>query len=180
MTDSADATKPQADQHQTAPEIVDTQATVSESTADQPTAQAPEPPVSEPGKVMRIGSMIRLLLEEVRSAELDEPGRRRMREIYDTALGQLSDAISVDLQEELAELAKPFEDDAVPTESELRLAQAQLVGWLEGLFHGIQATLFAQKMAAQQQLQQVQAQAGHPGLGPGASGGSSPQTGVYL
>lgn len=134
----------------------------------------PEGSVSEPAKVMRIGSMIKQLLEEVRSTELDEAGRNRLREIYDTSVSQLSDALSPDLAEELASLATPFGDDDVPSDSELRVAQAQLVGWLEGLFHGIQATLFAQQMAARQQLEQMkQTQALPPG-------GGQPQTGVYL
>ncbi len=139
-----------------------------------------EAPVSEPAKVMRIGSMIRLLLEEVRSADLDEAGRRRMGEIYDTALGQLSEAISEDLRQELAELARPFADDTVPSRDELRLAQAQLVGWLEGLFHGIQATLFAQQMAARQQLQQVQTQGLPAGGGQPGPGQAAAPPGVYL
>ncbi|MGH1503968.1 MAG: bacterial proteasome activator family protein [Acidimicrobiales bacterium] len=132
--------------------------------------------VAEPAKVMRIGSMIKQLLEEVRATDLDEAGRHRLREIYDTSVSQLSDALSADLRDELASLATPFGDDEVPSEGELRIAQAQLVGWLEGLFHGIQATLFAQQMAARQQLEQMkQAQALPPGTGQ-----PQPQTGVYL
>lgn len=142
-------------------------------------AEAPEPrgSVSEPAKVMRIGSMIKQLLEEVRSTDLDEGGRTRLREIYDTSVTELSEALSPDLQEELASLVMPFGDDEVPSESELRVAQAQLVGWLEGLFHGIQATLFAQQMAAQQQLEQIkQSQALPPGGRPAPNQGG----GVYL
>ena len=108
--------------------------------------------VSEPAKVMRVGSMIKQLLEEVRTTQLDEPGRERLRAIYDTSITELGSALSPDLRDELNRLALPFAADNVPTEVELRLAQAQLVGWLEGLFHGIQATLFAQQMAARQQL----------------------------
>jgi hypothetical protein len=118
--------------------------------------------VESPGKVMRIGSMIKQLLEEVRQTELDEPSRERLREIYDTSITELSASLSPDLQEELARLALPFEPDTAPTGPELRIAKAQLVGWLEGLFHGIQATLFAQQMAARQQLEQMRGQ-----LGPG-------------
>ncbi|HMC38324.1 MAG TPA: bacterial proteasome activator family protein [Acidimicrobiales bacterium] len=111
--------------------------------------------VEQPAKVMRIGSMIKQLLDEVRQAPLDEASRTRLREIYDTSVQELSDGLSPDLQAELGRLASPFGSDGVPTESELRVAQAQLVGWLEGLFHGIQATLFAQQMAARAQLDQM-------------------------
>lgn len=119
--------------------------------------------VTEPGKVMRIGSMVKQLLEEVRGTHLDEATRERLAEIYERSIVELSDALSPDLQEELRMLALPFNTDA-PSESELRIAKAQLVGWLEGLFHGIQATLFAQQMAARQQFEQMRR------LGPGADG----------
>ena len=125
--------------------------------------EAPQESVESPGKVMRIGSMIKQLLEEVRQSELDEPSRERLREIYETSIEELSSAMSPDLQEELARLALPFDGAQVPSSAELRIAKAQLVGWLEGLFHGIQATLFAQQMAARQQLEQMQR-----GLPPGA------------
>jgi hypothetical protein len=118
--------------------------------------------VESPGKVMRIGSMIKQLLEEVRQAELDEPSRERLREIYETSISELSSALSPDLQEELARLTTPFDEGEAPTGAELRIAKAQLVGWLEGLFHGIQATLFAQQMAARQQLEQMQQRRGLP------------------
>ncbi len=111
--------------------------------------------VEQPAKVMRIGSMIKQLLEEVRQAPLDEASRTRLREIYDTSVQELSEGLSPDLQAELSRIASPFGTGEVPTESELRVAQAQLVGWLEGLFHGIQATLFAQQMAARAQLEQM-------------------------
>ena len=120
--------------------------------------------VEEPGKVMRIGSMIKQLLEEVRNANLDEAARGRLREIYETSLRELGSALSPDLRDELHRVAIPFGDGAQPSEAELRIAQAQLVGWLEGLFHGIQATLFAQQMAARSQLDDMRRQlpAGHP------------------
>ena len=111
--------------------------------------------VEQPAKVMRIGSMIKQLLEEVRQAPLDEASRSRLREIYDTSIAELADGLSPDLREELSRMALPFGPDEVPSEGELRVAQAQLVGWLEGLFHGIQATLFAQQMAARAQLEQM-------------------------
>jgi hypothetical protein len=122
--------------------------------ADQ--SDRPSEAVEEPAKVMRIGSMIKLLLEEVRQdSELDEPSRDRLREIYETSVAELSTALSPDLRDELGRLAHPFAGTAAPSESELRVAKAQLVGWLEGLFHGIQATLFAQQMAARQQLDEM-------------------------
>ncbi len=111
--------------------------------------------VSEPAKVMRIGSMVKQLLEEVRQAPLDEASRERLAEIYERSIVELSEALSPDLQDELRNLALPFKEGDVPSESELRIAKAQLVGWLEGLFHGIQATLFAQQLAARQQLDQM-------------------------
>ena len=118
-------------------------------------AEPPTNAVTEPAKVMRIGSMVKQLLEEVRQAPLDQASRERLAEIYERSVTELSEALSPDLQEELRTLALPFDDDQVPTDGELRIAQAQLVGWLEGLFHGIQATLFAQQLAARQQLEQL-------------------------
>jgi hypothetical protein len=111
--------------------------------------------VEQPAKVMRIGSMIKQLLEEVRQAPLDDASRARLREIYDTSVAELAEGLSPDLRDELTRMTSPFGPDEVPSEGELRVAQAQLVGWLEGLFHGIQATLFAQQMAARAQLEQM-------------------------
>lgn len=133
--------------------------------------------VSEPAKVMRIGTMIKQLLEEVRGTELDEKGRHRLREIYETSVEELAGALSSDLEAELLRLAIPFDAGTVPSEAELRVAQAQLVGWLEGLFHGIQATLFAQQTAARQQLEMMQRSGALP---PGQGPGGSQQGGVYL
>ena len=129
---------------------------VSGTVVDRPADQAPEPAeaVTSPAKVMRIGMMVRQLLEEVRRAPLDEAGRTRMREIYDTSLQELASGLSPDLAAELGRMALPLEEDT-PSEAELRVAQAQLVGWLEGLFQGIQATLFAQQMAARNQLAEM-------------------------
>ena len=110
--------------------------------------------VEQPAKVMRIGSMIRQLLEEVKSAPLDEKSRARLKEIHQNSIKELEDGLAPELVEELERLSLPFED-ATPSEAELRVAQAQLVGWLEGLFHGIQTTLFAQQMAARAQLEQM-------------------------
>ena len=111
--------------------------------------------VAQPAKVMRVGSMIKQLLDEVRQAPLDEASRARLREIYETSVRELADGLSPDLRDELARLSSPFAPDTVPSEAELRVAQAQLVGWLEGLFHGIQATLFAQQVAARSQLEEM-------------------------
>ena len=111
--------------------------------------------VEQPAKVMRIGSMIKQLLEEVKSAPLDEASRMRLREIHRSSLDELEDGLAPELIEELERLTLPFTDESVPTDAELRIAQAQLVGWLEGLFHGIQTTLFAQQMAARAQLEQM-------------------------
>ncbi len=111
--------------------------------------------VEQPAKVMRVGSMIRQLLEEVRAAPLDEKSRARLKEIHTSSIKELEDGLAPELVEELERLSLPFADDEVPSEAELRVAQAQLVGWLEGLFHGIQTTLFAQQMAARAQLEQM-------------------------
>ena len=110
--------------------------------------------ITEPAKLLRIASMVRELLEETRHASMDEPGRKRLVEIYHRSIDELGESVSQDLQHELQELVPPL-DDGVPTESEMRVAQAQLVGWLEGLFHGIQAAMFAQQMAARQQFEEI-------------------------
>ena len=141
--------------------------------------------VTSPAKVMRIGSMVKALLEEVRAADLDEPSRERLAEIYERSVVELSEALSPDLQQELKMLTLPFKDGEIPSEAEIRVAKAQLVGWLEGLFHGIQATLFAQQLAARQQLEQMrQLPQGDPRLA-GVPGGPQvpPQNdrpGTYL
>lgn len=115
--------------------------------------------VEQPAKVMRIGSMIKQLLDEVKSAPLDEAARQRLRQIHATSIKELEDGLAPELIEELERLSLPFSEEAVPSEAELRVAQAQLVGWLEGLFHGIQTALFAQQMAARAQLEQMRRQA---------------------
>jgi len=131
--------------------------------------------IEKPAKVMRIGSMVRQLLEEVRQAPLDEAGRARLREIYDTSIRELSSTLSADLATELNTVAIPFDRDQVPSEAELRVAQAQLVGWLEGLFHGIQAALMAQQMSARAQLDEMR-QRGLPAPSPAVDG----RPGTYL
>jgi hypothetical protein len=127
--------------------------------------------VEQPAKVMRIGSMIKQLLEEVRAAPLDEASRVRLRGIHDRSIKELENGLAPELVEELERLSLPFGEDTVPSEAELRIAQAQLVGWLEGLFHGIQTALFAQQMAARAQLDQMRRQALPPGIGPTGPGG---------
>ena len=135
--------------------------------ADSPPAEQLET-VTAPAKVMRIGSMVKQLLEEVRMSPLDEASRERVAEIYERSIVELSQALSPDLQDELRNLALPFKDGEIPSDGELRVAKAQLVGWLEGLFHGIQATLFAQQIAARQQLEQLRQ------LPPGSLSGGGP------
>ena len=138
--------------------------------------------VEQPAKVMRIGTMIKQLLEEVRAAPLDDASRNRLRDIHRTSIRELEDGLAPELREELERLTLPFTEDAVPSDAELRIAQAQLVGWLEGLFHGIQTALFAQQMAARAQLEQMRQGALPPGMSaPGQRGGPShPGTGQYL
>jgi Protein of unknown function (DUF2587) len=113
----------------------------------------PAETITEPAKLLRIASMVRELLEETRHASMDEAGRKRLAEIYHRSVDELGGSVSQDLKDELQELVPPL--DGVPGESEMRVAQAQLVGWLEGLFHGIQAAMFAQQMAARQQFEEI-------------------------
>ena len=137
--------------------------------------------IEQPAKIMRIGSMIRQLLEEVRNAELDDRSRDRMRDIYEISVNELASTLSPDLRQELARLTMPFsEAGSPPSGAELRVAQAQLVGWLEGLFQGIQATMFAQQVMARQQLEQMRQL--QPGMGPGPMqpGGADHRPGTYL
>jgi len=156
---------------------------------EQDASEDPSRLVEHPAKVMRIGSMIKQLLEEVRASPLDEAGRQRLSEIHRRSITELEDGLAPELVEELDRLSLPFDADRVPSEAELRIAQAQLVGWLEGLFHGIQAALVAQQMAARAQLEQMRS--GQPALpmgvrmAPGAHPGQDPTqhvtgTGQYL
>ena len=128
--------------------------------------------VEQPAKVMRIGNMIRQLLEEVKAAPLDDASRQRLRTIHSASITELKEGLAPELVEELERITLPFTDDATPSDDELRIAQAQLVGWLEGLFHGIQTALFAQQMAARVQLEQMRR-----ALPPGAGGMTPPQAG---
>ena len=157
-------------------------------------AEVVEPPAGErpreefieqPAKVMRVGTMLKQLLDEVRSASLDEASRDRLRDIYETSVRELGSALSPDLREELGRLALPFADDDAtpPSAAELQIAQAQLVGWLEGLIQGIQATLFAQQMQAQQQLANMRGQlppGARPGGPPSMTDGAEGRPGTYL
>jgi hypothetical protein len=136
--------------------------------------------VEQPAKVMRIGTMIKQLLEEVKAAPLDDASRARLREIHATSIRELEDGLAPELREELQRLALPFSEDTVPSDAELRVAQAQLVGWLEGLFHGIQTALFAQQMAARAQLEHMRQGALPPGVPQQPGGPSGHGTGQYL
>jgi hypothetical protein len=138
--------------------------------------------VEQPAKVMRIGTMIKQLLEEVRAAPLDDASRTRLREIHRSSVRELEQGLAPELREELERLALPFSDDSIPSDAELRIAQAQLVGWLEGVFHGIQTALFAQQMAARAQLEQMRQGALPPGIhdDPRGGHGIGPSGGQYL
>jgi hypothetical protein len=155
-------------------EPVQTELVDGESHSDGADDAAATEQISSPTKLIRIASMVRTMLDEVRRAPLDDAGRRRLREIHERSLQELEGVLSPDLRQELSEVVLPLTSDT-PTESELRLAQAQLVGWLEGLFHGIQATLFTQQAAAQGQLEQMRRRA----IDPGSMGQSANPTG-YL
>jgi hypothetical protein len=143
VTEPSDQTEPQQ------PDVAEEAEAVEPDEADVITSQ-----VEQPAKVMRIGTMIKQLLEEVRAAPLDEKGRARLREIHESSIRELEEGLAPELREELDRLTLPFGGE-VPSEAELRIAQAQLVGWLEGLFHGIQTALFAQQMAARAQLEEL-------------------------
>src|SRR5688500_5171429 len=135
------------------PQAPPVQAVPVEATPE-PTGDGPSPEtITEPAKLLRIASMVRELLEETRHASMDEAGRKRLVDIYHRSVEELGESVSQDLKDELQELVPPL--DGVPSESEMRVAQAQLVGWLEGLFHGIQAAMFAQQMAARQQFEEI-------------------------
>ena len=149
--------------------------------------------VEQPAQVMRIGSMIRQLLEEVKSAPLDDASRNRLKEIHASSIKELESGLAPELVEELERLSLPFTDDSTPSDAELRIAQAQLVGWLEGLFHGIQTAIYAQQVSARAQFEQMRralpgGQQGGPGHRPGMAPpqgepGTDPsgnQSGMYL
>jgi hypothetical protein len=157
---------PEGERERVQPELVDEQAAAGDGAdaAGAETTDAAGEQISSPTKLIRIASMVRNMLDEVRRAPLDESGRRRLREIHEKSLDELESVLSPDLRQELTDVILPFTSEA-PSESELRLAQAQLVGWLEGLFTGIQATLFTQQASAQGQLDQMRRRAIEPGMG---------------
>jgi hypothetical protein len=165
----SDQTNPEPEEHPrvvvVGPDGIAVDTDSSEASGDRPVTEL----VEQPAKVMRVGSMIRQLLEEVRAAPLDEKSRARLKEIHQSSITELESGLAPELVEELERLSLPFAEDDVPSEAELRVAQAQLVGWLEGLFHGIQTTLFAQQMAARAQLEQMR-RALPPGVLPGPGG----------
>jgi hypothetical protein len=159
--------------------VIDQDGQVVESASESTTDLTSDPItlVQQPAKVMRIGTMIKQLLDEVKSAPLDEAARVRLSEIYAQSIKELEEGLSPELVEELDRLSLPFSADQAPSEAELRIAQAQLVGWLEGLFHGIQAAIFAQQVAAKAQLEQMRGQPQLPSMpltpGQGAQGDQS-------
>jgi hypothetical protein len=161
----SDQTNPEPEQRArvvvVGPDGVAIETDAADASAERPVTEM----VEQPAKVMRIGSMIRQLLDEVKAAPLDEKSRARLKDIHKSSIKELESGLAPELVEELERLSLPFAEDDVPSEAELRVAQAQLVGWLEGLFHGIQTTLFAQQMAARAQLEQMR-RALPPGMVP--------------
>lgn len=151
---------------------------VAAATDQDDTDVQPSDGVQHPAKVMRIATMVRQLLDEVRHSALDDASRARMRDIYETSVKELGEVLSPDLKDELARLSLPFEAET-PSDAELRIAHAQLVGWLEGLFHGIQAMLFAQQMENRARLEEMRKSlpGGHEAMAPGEHPG---QPGTYL
>lgn len=180
-TDPADEPVAQDDGQTPTAEAVDTVEVV-----DEPADESAPDAITEPGKLLRIALMLREMQEEVRRADPDEAGRQRLRQIHETSLAQMRSVLTGGLQEELDALTLPFVAET-PTESEIRIAQAQLIGWLEGLFQGIQAAIASQQMSARQQLDQMRRQlppGAHPGGPPRAPSasddGSSTGPGQYL
>lgn len=153
-------------EHLERPEVIEPGGEMGGERVDEKGDDQVDETVDHPAKVMRIGTMMKQLLEEVRAASLDDASRDRLREIYETSVNELGSALSPDLRAELGRLALEFSGETTPSAAELQIAQAQLVGWLEGLVQGMQAMLFAQQMAAQQQLQSMRGQ-----IGPAPEGG---------
>ena len=159
------------------PEVLDAAVPAAEGASDDAAGEEERTEsIEQPAKLLRIGSMVKQLLEEVRQAPLDEASRGRLREIYEQSIRELADGLSPDLAAELDRVSIPFDSDT-PSDAELRIAHAQLVGWLEGLFHGIQATLFAQQVAARAQLDEMRQRSITGGGAPDPSAG---RPGTYL
>ncbi len=182
--DREPASKPERKRHQVVMIGPDGQptGTVEVPEADGTEERNPAEMVEQPAKVMRIGSMVKQLLEEVRAAPLDDAARERLARVHASSITELSEGLAPELREELERLTLPFEEGQTPSDAELRVAQAQLVGWLEGLFHGIQTALFAQQMAARVQLEQMRG-GGRPQIEGGHQMPQSPLaggTGQYL
>lgn len=156
------------------PELLSPDLVSSETGEEAGDEEREEHEVGSPAKLIRIGGMIKQLLDEVHNTTLDEPARQQLRDIYENSISELRDAMSTELGDELDRLTLDFSDDTVPTEAQLRIAKAQLVGWLEGLFHGIQASLMAQQIAARSQLEQMRGQLPSGGPGPVGSMGGGP------
>jgi hypothetical protein len=156
------------------PEVVDLPMLLPEGSAE----ADGEEQVARPTKLIRIAAMVRALLDEARRAPLDEAGRRSLKEIHERSIHELQEILSPDLRQELSDVTLPFSSDT-PSDAELRIAQAQLVGWLEGLFHGIQATLFTQQMQAQRQFEDMRNRRGLE-AGPGVGVGGERTPGAYL
>lgn len=167
-----------SEQTDTNPELLEADELITAGEKSPERERSPEA-VEQPAKVMRVGSMMRQLLEELRGVDLDELSRERLKDIYATSIAELGSALSPELHEELVRLSSPFDDSNVPSESELIVAKAQLVGWLEGLIQGIQAMLFAQQAAAQQQLASMRGQL-QPGPQPSAPDADDRPGGTYL
>ena len=159
------------------PEVLDAAVPAAEGASDDAAGEEERTEsIEQPAKLLRIGSMVKQLLEEVRQAPLDEASRGRLREIYEQSIRELADGLSPDLAAELDRVSIPFDSDT-PSDAELRIAHAQLVGWLEGLFHGIQATLVAQQVAARAQLDEMRQRSITGGGAPDPSAG---RPGTYL
>jgi Protein of unknown function (DUF2587) len=173
--DTEPGTEPVAKVVVVGPDGVAVETDAAEAVGERPVTEM----VEQPAKVMRIGSMIRQLLDEVKAAPLDEKSRARLKEIHSNSIRELEDGLAPELVDELERLSLPFAEDEIPSEAELRIAQAQLVGWLEGLFHGIQTTLFAQQMAARAQLEQMR-RALPPGMVPAPEESQHQSSGPYL
>jgi len=142
----------------------------------------PEPAISDPAKLIRLGTMLQTLMAEVRNADTDVESRKLLARIHNETMEELATVLSSDLMDELSEFTNCCDDEGVPTEAEIRVAQAQLVGWLQGLLQGLQASMAAQQTAAAQQLQQLATRQSAPGPGGPTAGGSGlpEQAGTYL